>query len=235
MQHVDDIPPVVRYTESNLSLRFLDILTYPRPARKFSMLLGRNTLLAFVREIMMTEVGLTDVNSLELITRGKRIPKESDILSLQDLNVKNNQQIIISRVLGGPSVITPEDKETMERNRRFVGDLLFGPTPAALRGGSSSGGSGHGPLSLGTRGSAVSSNPYYSSPHAQTTSSNHQSIVRTFTISHSFQLVGRILERLIVKKFSEAIRREETAKASERELLALLDAESKEQVTDVGL
>ncbi len=70
MRHVDDIPPPVKYTESNLSLRFVDILTYPRPARKFSMLLGRNTLLAFVREIMMTEVGLKDVSILELLTRG---------------------------------------------------------------------------------------------------------------------------------------------------------------------
>lgn len=82
MRHIDDIPSPVKYTESNLSLRFVDILTYPRPAKKFSMLLGKNTLLAFVREIMMTEVGLEDIHSLELLTKGKRIPRESDSLSL---------------------------------------------------------------------------------------------------------------------------------------------------------
>ena len=84
------------------------------------------------------------------------------IFERQEFGIQNNQKIIISRILGQKIVA---DDDTVERNRKFVGDLLFGPSPHT---------------------------------GSKAASDSTQSIVKTFTISHSFQLVGRILERLIL-------------------------------------
>jgi hypothetical protein len=43
-------------------------------------------------------------------------------MSLSELNVKNNSMIAISRVLG----MSVEEEGDTEKNKQFVGDLLFG-------------------------------------------------------------------------------------------------------------
>lgn len=126
MSSYKDVPPALRYSEDKLTIRFVDMLTYPRPVRKFKMLLARSTLVTFLREMMLSEVKLECIEDLVLMTRGKAIPREADICSLESIGVKNNQQIIISRTLG-KSFATDTGSKMSDRNRQFVGDLLFGP------------------------------------------------------------------------------------------------------------
>jgi hypothetical protein len=45
-----------------------------------------------------------------------------DHMSLSELDVKNNSMIAISRVLG----MSVEEEGDTEKNKQFVGDLLFG-------------------------------------------------------------------------------------------------------------
>lgn len=116
-------PPPVRYSEDKLSLLFIDTLTYPRPVRKFKMLFGKTSLLAFLRDMMISEVGLEDRDALVLLTKGRKIPNSYDMMALDAIGIKNGQKIIVSRKLG---VQEPHNGMT-ERNRQFVGDLLFGP------------------------------------------------------------------------------------------------------------
>ncbi|CAN0160372.1 unnamed protein product, partial [Phaeothamnion confervicola] len=40
------------YCEDKFNLRFVDMLTYPRPIRKFNMLLDRRMLLSELRDLM---------------------------------------------------------------------------------------------------------------------------------------------------------------------------------------
>ena len=118
------VPPQVRYSEDKLSLVFIDSLTYPRPVRKFKMLFGKSSLLGFLRDMMISEVGLEDRDALVLLTKGKKIPNTFDTMALDAIGIKTGQKIIISRRLGVPQ--EPHNGMT-ERNRQFVGDLLFGP------------------------------------------------------------------------------------------------------------
>ena len=57
--------------------------------------------------------------------RGRAVPTSRDHETLAGLGFKNDQQIVISKVLGQKA----EDPEGMEeKNKQFVGDLLFGHT-----------------------------------------------------------------------------------------------------------
>ena len=204
METPADIPPPVKYSEDMFTLRFLDILSYPRPARKFKMLFGKSTLIAFVREMMLSEVGMDEINDLVLLSHGKEIPRSSDELTLLEAGFKSNQQIVISRRLGAEATTTTtttaapidegagQGEKMTEKNRQFLGDLLFG-----------AGGDGNGSV-----------------PPAG------QSIVKTFKISHGYQILGKCLERMIMLRFSQAYAREEGARKSEEELYALLEEEN---------
>ena len=123
MRGPHDVPPPIRYTEDKYTLHFINLLTYPRPVRKFNMLLGKSTLVAFLREMMMSEVGFTDVTKLVLLLRGKELPRSYDLRSLEGAGIRNNQKIIVSVKLG-PDV-NQDAAAVRERNKRFVGDILF--------------------------------------------------------------------------------------------------------------
>lgn len=124
MNHADDIPPPVIYSQPNLALNFLNILTYPRRTKRFKLLLNKFTSLGLLRDIMLTEVGLRDINELELYFKGKKLRRELDSSTLSDIGLSSDNLIIISRKVGpGTSTLTDEE---IARNRKFIGDLLFG-------------------------------------------------------------------------------------------------------------
>jgi hypothetical protein len=111
------------YCEDKLWIRFIDMLTYPRPIRKFKMLLDKHMNLALLREMMTAEVALDSISMLVLMTKNKTLSHDQDELSLFELGWKHNQKVIISQVLG---VHCEESSGLEEKNKQFVGDLLFG-------------------------------------------------------------------------------------------------------------
>jgi hypothetical protein len=87
------------------------------------MVLSKNMKLRTLREMMTAEVMLESLSMLELMVRNRRLRGDSDHLTLEELGFKNNIQVVISKVLGVPA----EDHEGMdEKNKQFVGNLLFG-------------------------------------------------------------------------------------------------------------
>jgi len=119
---VDVRPPC--YCKGKFHIRCVDTLTYPRPIRKFKMLLDKNMHLAMLREMMAVEVGMeSNKEELVLLVKGKPVPAAHDHTSLQELGFKNNLQVVISKVLGGP---VKDTCNTEDKNKQFVGDLLFG-------------------------------------------------------------------------------------------------------------
>ncbi|CAM9800360.1 unnamed protein product, partial [Ectocarpus fasciculatus] len=111
------------YCKGKLILKVVDMLTYPRPVRKFEVLVEDQMSLLGLREIMLVNVKLESATKLVLLTRGRAIGPEKNNHTLQELGFKNRQQVVVSQVLGGPST---DDSGTEEKNRQFVGDLLFG-------------------------------------------------------------------------------------------------------------
>lgn len=79
--------------------------------------------MAFLREMMLTEVGISDINKLVLMTRGRELPRSLDMLSLEAAGICNDQKIIISTKLGSHTEI--DRALTRERNKKLVGDILF--------------------------------------------------------------------------------------------------------------
>ncbi|CAM9193199.1 unnamed protein product, partial [Ectocarpus sp. 12 AP-2014] len=111
------------YCKGKLILKVVDMLTYPRPVRKFEVLVEDQMSLLGLREIMLVNVKLESATKLVLLTKGRAIGPEKNNHTLQELGFKNKQQVVVSQVLGGPST---DDSGTEEKNRQFVGDLLFG-------------------------------------------------------------------------------------------------------------
>ena len=209
MQHADDIPSPVTYSRLNLTLRFLNILTYPRKAKKFKLLLNKFTSLGLLRDIMLTEVGLTNIEDIELYSKGRKLSRDLDSSNLTDLGFKNNQQIIISRKLGKGNVLSDSENAM---NRRFIGDLLFG------------------------YGGCCDCEHHRHHQHHlnQQQASSPPSIVHTLTLSHGYRLLAKILERIIKERFSECVHREEIARQSEFELYELIEKENQGKVSSYG-
>jgi hypothetical protein len=118
---------VCTYCADKFNLRFVDMLTYPRPVRKFRLLLDKHLKVHTMREMMSREMGMESMSSLVLLWRGRPITRDKDMLTLAELGVKSNQMVAISRQLG----VQVEDDGTDEKNKQFVGDLLFGNATTA--------------------------------------------------------------------------------------------------------
>ena len=122
-------PPPTIYAADKLSIHFTNMLTFPKPVKKFKMLLSEFTLLKNIREMMTSEVGLSDEEDLMLYWRGHVVPVEKDSTTIAELGLVNGSKVIISK---RPVKANNTGKRGMsERNRQFVGDLLFsmGMTP----------------------------------------------------------------------------------------------------------
>lgn len=100
MKNHKDIPPPLRYCSQHITIRFLDTLTYPRPVRKFTILLSHTTKIHFIRSMLLAEVGLKSIDDLVLMTKGRAIGRDKDDESLRQFGMLENQQIVISRTLG---------------------------------------------------------------------------------------------------------------------------------------
>ncbi|KAG5192936.1 hypothetical protein JKP88DRAFT_260827 [Tribonema minus] len=199
-------PPSCPYCQGKLNVRFVDTLTYPRPARKFRLLLDRSMLLGALREMMAAEAGLDSAAQLVLLYRGRPVPREKDYMTLADLDVKSNGMIAISRTLGA----SVEEDGADEKNKQFVGDLLFGS--AATGSGGSSAGSTDTPSGGGGGGGGGAD-------------SEHSSIVTTMKVTHGCQVLGRSLHDMVAARLSRAWLADVRARASAAELLASLEAE----------
>ncbi|CAN0406640.1 unnamed protein product, partial [Discosporangium mesarthrocarpum] len=80
-----------------------------------------------LRDMMAGEVKVSSVAMLVLLTKGRPIGKEKDDMTLGELGFKNRQQLVVSQVLGE---WIENDSGVEEKNRQFVGDLLFGGSTA---------------------------------------------------------------------------------------------------------
>jgi hypothetical protein len=134
------------YCRDKLYVRFTDLLTYPRPIRQFRMLLDKDITLGELEAIISDDVNRgyengddppggggggpssTKFNSFEpviLMRKGKAL--EGKHLTMADLKIRSNQRLVISRPVGKRLEV---DDTVQERNRQFVGDLLFGQDPS---------------------------------------------------------------------------------------------------------
>lgn len=126
--------PACLYCADKFNLKFVDTLTYPRPARTFRLLVDKAMPLFKLREMMAAETGLDHVGTLVLLHRGVPLPREKDNMTLEQLKMKDGQMVAISRVLGGAEEVVAGGEEEVgaeNRNKQFVGDLLFGTSIAA--------------------------------------------------------------------------------------------------------
>lgn len=133
------------YCEKKVCLRFLDLLTYPRPVRKFKMLLSPSMLLKDLRLLLAREVNI-NVEDLVLMKKGRHLPfqigsnfatdaanyGDFDSVTISQIGLKWNQLVVISQValsLRTTDSGSNEQSNQDEQNKQFVGDLLFGQTP----------------------------------------------------------------------------------------------------------
>ena len=124
------IPPPTSYAVNKLSIHFTNMLTFPKPVKKFKMLLSEFTSIKNIREMMASEVGLSHQEDLVLYWRGHIVPMDKDNASIVELGLRNGSMVVISK---RPVKANNTGKRGMsERNRQFVGDLLFsmGLSPA---------------------------------------------------------------------------------------------------------
>ena len=133
------------YCADKVCLRFLDLLTYPRPVRKFKMLLLPSMLLKDLRALLAKEVNI-NAEDLVLMKKGRLLPfqtgsdasndgkkyGDANTVTLSQIGLKWNQLVVISQV---PLALRTTDTDTNmqsnrdEQNKQFVGDLLFGHNP----------------------------------------------------------------------------------------------------------
>lgn len=120
-------PDFCWYCKDKVYLSFTDMLTYPRPIRKFQLLLARDETLGALRELISTEVGLENTSQLVLTSKGE--PLGDDSQTIRSAGLAMDQTIVISKV-AAPAA--DEAKESLQ-NRQFVGDLLFGTNVSGER------------------------------------------------------------------------------------------------------
>lgn len=132
------------YCRDKLYIRFTDLLTYPRPIREFRMLLDKETTLAELEALITDDVNRGNAAEMKTLdSAGKRAAKfktDEPVLlmrkgkvlvgksmTMQDLGLRTNNRLVISRPIGKKVEV---DSSMQERNRQFVGDLLFGQDPS---------------------------------------------------------------------------------------------------------
>jgi len=123
---------VCSYCRDKLRLRFVDMLTYPRPIRQFWMLINGDMRLGSLRDLLAIEVNMSDsAEELVMLLRGKPLSDSMSNQTLVEAGLRNNHQIVISKRLG----TAHEARGLEEKNKQFVGDLLFGHTAIGDTGG----------------------------------------------------------------------------------------------------
>lgn len=145
------------------------------------MLLNKDMKLGSLRGLLWTEVGLESMHLLELRIRNRALRADADDQTLEALGFKNNAQVVVSKVLGLPP---GEDQNGVnEKNKQFVGDLLFGQTPnggstmpaAAVAGGGGSSNQAAGGGGASSSSAAGSSGGTSSAAGSGTSSANNSS------------------------------------------------------------
>ncbi|CAM9572773.1 unnamed protein product [Chrysoparadoxa australica] len=209
------------YCSGKLALRFVDMLTYPRPVHKFHLLLDRDLLVGSIREMMAAEKDMP-AHEVVLMTRGKPIPTSLDDHRLEDICKKRNQLIAISKVLGGDTLF---EGDSGAKNKQFVGDLLFGSAASAVdhpmpsRAGARSNAAG---LVLGGAMNAKTDKDL----------SGAGTMVTIFRVNHGLQILGITLESLARKGLVTAWSAEMGARRHEAQLLDSLEKELTEAGED---
>lgn len=92
------------------------------------MLVNASMRLHALKELLWREVGLEGPSLLELRLRNRPITGDAanDDKTLAELGFASGMQVVVSRVLGARA----EDQQGLhEKNKQFVGDLLFGQAP----------------------------------------------------------------------------------------------------------
>jgi hypothetical protein len=83
------------YCYDKLYVRFVDMLTYPRPPRRFTMLLCKDDRVRALKQVLAAEVGLDSPSRLVLQLQSK--PLDDDNASMVSLGVTNGQLVIITK------------------------------------------------------------------------------------------------------------------------------------------
>ena len=209
----DGLPVRTSYTAGKYCVRFVDILTYPRPIRKFEMLLDRNMHIKLLREMMCTEVFIEDPRLLRLVFKGKTIPTSDDNKSLHDLGIVDGKCVTVTQHIGlreempaadvgegkeggGAAAVAAKDAKQQtvaDQNKRFVGDLLFGQANNE----SPPGGIG--------------------------------SIVETFRVNHGYQIIGKTIDYVVRCRVLRAFNAEEVARKNEEELYSMMEDDGEDE------
>eukprot|EP00941_MAST-03F_sp_MAST-3F-sp1_P005854 g5854.t1 len=177
------------YCQDKFVVRFVDMLTYPRPVRKFDLLVPDTSTIGQIRSLMASEVAVDDVDELTLVSKGKKLDDDSKTLCA--LRFRNRQMVILSKppsLKESDEVNDEEDAPQLmeEKNKQFVGDLLFGQA------------------------SRSSTDMEHDSDG---------SVLQHFRRSHGFQLLGIACERLLRDKLLEAHAAEVKSRINEKALL----------------
>jgi hypothetical protein len=118
-------PARVQFASSRLSLKFTNMLTFPKPVKHFRLLLEPAITMGQLRELVRTVSGAKP-EELQLYMKGKSVPDDvSDDALLGSMGLKNDSKIIISKKPVTGEVAARTGKRISNDNRQFVGDLLF--------------------------------------------------------------------------------------------------------------
>jgi len=197
------------YCRDKIYIRFIDLLTYPRPIRQFRMLLTKDIPLGELEAIITNDVNRgvpsasvqPNENAIEdspldpviLLRRGKKLTGKNKTLG--ELGLKRNTKLVISREIGGSKKKkdndAPVDSSEQERNRQFVGDLLFGQDPSEEPTGNS--------------------------------------IVESFRLNYGYQILGLLIAKQLSTNVVDAWQAEVAARKSQQDLLNDLLAEETQQ------
>ena len=127
------------YCQDKISLRFLDLLTYPRPVRKFKLLLDPNMSLRDLKILVGKEVNI-DPDDVVLLKKGfGRVDggkagdydgsKESENKTIKECDLRWNKLVIISQVPLSLRKTKPNENSNGqnrdEQNKQFVGEIFF--------------------------------------------------------------------------------------------------------------
>ena len=199
------------YCRDKIYIRFIDLLTYPRPIRQFRMLLTKDIPLGELEAIIGNDVNRgyssdededgernsskVQSDSIVLLRKGKALVGKDKTLG--ELGLKRNTKLVISRNIvkthsgDGNQDDYVVDSSEQERNRQFVGDLLFGQDPSEEHTGNS--------------------------------------IVESFRLNYGYQILGLLIAKELSKNVVGAWQAEVSARQSQQDLLNDLLAEETQQ------
>jgi hypothetical protein len=127
------------YCQDKISLRFLDLLTYPRPVRKFKLLLDPSMTLKDLKILVGKEVRI-EPDDVVLLKKGfgrvdgskpgdYDLDAEKDALTIAECGLRWNKLIIISQVPMDLRKTKPTEAQSGqnrdEQNKQFVGTYFI--------------------------------------------------------------------------------------------------------------